>query len=75
MKEDKAFRLANEMLARFIQSQDIPPGGTGGSAASHGQKTGEFLAALHKSLYEYYSADLTPAGKRRDTGAKRRARP
>jgi hypothetical protein len=63
MKEDKAFRLANEMLARFIESQDIPPGGTSGSAASHGQKTGEFLAALHKALYGYFAAQLAPRGK------------
>jgi hypothetical protein len=54
MKEDKAIGLANEMLAHFIQAQDIPPGGTSGSAASHGQKTGEFLAALHRALYDYF---------------------
>jgi hypothetical protein len=54
MKDDKAIALANEMLANFIGSQEIPPGGTSGSAASHGQKTGEFLAALHKALYEYF---------------------
>ena len=53
MKDAEAFRLATELLQRFIESQDIPPGGTSGSAASHGQKTGEFLAALHRSLYEY----------------------
>jgi len=57
MKDADAFRLANEMLARFIESQEIPPGGTSGTAASHGQKTGEFLAALHKALYEYYRAN------------------
>ena len=54
MKDADAFKLATDMLARFIESQDIPPGGTAGSAASHGQKTGEFLAALHKALYEYF---------------------
>ena len=54
MKDADALKLANEMLARFIESQEIPPGGTSGSAASHGQKTGEFLAALHRALYDYY---------------------
>jgi hypothetical protein len=54
MKDNEALQLANDMLARFIESQEIPPGGTTGSAASHGQKTGEFLAALHKALYDYF---------------------
>ena len=54
MKDADALKLATDMLATFIESQEIPPGGTSGSAASHGQKTGEFLAALHKSLYEYF---------------------
>lgn len=54
MKDADALTLATEMLATFIESQEIPPGGTSGSAASHGQKTGEFLAALHKSLYDYF---------------------
>ena len=54
MKDAEAFRLATEMLAAFIESQEIPPGGTTGTAASHGQKTGEFLAALHKALYDYF---------------------
>jgi hypothetical protein len=54
MKDADAFKLATEMLATFIESQEIPPGGTSGSAASHGQKTGEFLAALHQALYEHF---------------------
>jgi hypothetical protein len=54
MKDADALKLATEMLATFIECQEIPPGGTSGSAASHGQKTGEFLAALHKSLYDYF---------------------
>jgi hypothetical protein len=54
MKDTEAFKLATTMLERFIETQEIPPGGTSGSAASHGQKTGEFLAALHKSLYDYF---------------------
>ena len=57
MKDADAFKLATETLHRFIDSQDIPPGGTSGTAASHGQKTGEFLAALHKALYDYFRAN------------------
>ena len=57
MKDADAFKLATELLQTFIESQDIPPGGTSGSAASHGQKTGEFLAALHKALYDYFRAN------------------
>lgn len=53
MKDADAFKLATELLQTFIESQEIPPGGTSGTAASHGQKTGEFLAALHKALYDY----------------------
>jgi len=54
MKDAEAFKLATDLLQRFIESQEIPPGGTSGTAASHGQKTGEFLAALHRSLYAYF---------------------
>jgi hypothetical protein len=49
-----ALALANDMLRAFVENQEIPPGGTTGTAASHGQKTGEFLAALHRALYEYF---------------------
>ena len=56
MKHDEALKTATVLLERFIESQEIPPGGTSGSAASHGQKTGEFLAALHKALYDYFRA-------------------
>jgi hypothetical protein len=54
MKDADAFKLATDLLGRFVDRQEIPPGGTTGSAASHGQKTGEFLAALHKALYDYF---------------------
>ena len=54
MNHQTALALANEYLSSFIQHQDIPPGGTSGTAASHGQKTGEFLAALHGALYAYF---------------------
>jgi hypothetical protein len=56
VKDADAFKAATEMLSRFIECQEIPPGGTSGSAASHGQKTGEFLAALHKALYDYFKS-------------------
>ena len=29
-------------------------GGTSGSAASHGEKTAQFLTAMHRTLYEYF---------------------
>jgi hypothetical protein len=54
MNHQAALALANDMLRAFIESQDIPPGGTGGTAASHGEKTGEFLAALHRTLYAHF---------------------
>lgn len=54
MKHEAALALANDMLRAFIESQDIPPGGTSGTAASHGEKTGEFLAALHRRLYDHF---------------------
>ena len=54
MNHQTALALANEYLSSFIQHQDIPPGGTSGTAASHGEKTGEFLAALHRALYAYF---------------------
>jgi len=54
MNHQAALALANDMLRAFIENQEIPPGGTTGTAASHGQKTGEFLAALHRSLYDHF---------------------
>jgi hypothetical protein len=54
MNHQAALALANDLLRAFIESQDIPPGGTTGTAASHGEKTGEFLAALHRTLYAYF---------------------
>lgn len=54
MKSDKALALANEMLKAFIESQEIPPGGTTGSASAHGEKTGQFLTAMHRALHEYF---------------------
>jgi len=54
MNHQMAVALANELLQAFVENQDIPPGGTSGTAASHGEKTGEFLAALHRTLYQYF---------------------
>ena len=54
MDTPKALALANEMLSAFIESQEIPPGGTTGTAASHGEKTAQFLTAMHRTLFEYF---------------------
>lgn len=54
MTDKDAFKLATDLLANFIENQEIPPGGTSGSAASHGEKTAQFLTAMHRSLYEYF---------------------
>jgi len=54
MNDKDAFKLATDLVARFIENQEIPPGGTSGSAASHGEKTAQFLTAMHRALYEYF---------------------
>ena len=54
MDTDKALALANDMLKAFVESQEIPPGGTTGTAASHGEKTAQFLAAMHRTLFDYF---------------------
>ena len=54
MNHQTALALANEYLSSFIQHQDIPPGGTSGTAADHGAKTSQFIAALHRGLYDYF---------------------
>jgi hypothetical protein len=54
MTDKDAFTLATTLLAKFIENQEIPPGGTSGSAASHGEKTAQFLTAMHRTLYEYF---------------------
>ena len=60
MNDVEAYATATEMLKSFIESQDIPPGGTTGTARMHGEKTAEFLAGLHRGLYEYFRQ---PRGK------------
>jgi hypothetical protein len=54
MNSDKALALANEVLKSFVESQEIPPGGTTGTALSHGEKTAQFLTAMHRTLFEYF---------------------
>jgi len=54
MDKAKAFALATDILSRFVESQEIPPGGTTGTARVHGEKTAEFLAGLHRGLYAYF---------------------
>ena len=54
MKNSQALKRADEILKAFVESQDIPPGGTKGTAAEHGEKTGQFLAALHRALHQYF---------------------
>ena len=54
MNDVQAYATATEMLKTFIESQEIPPGGTTGTARMHGEKTAEFLAGLHRGLYEYF---------------------
>ena len=54
MDKANAFVLATDLLKRFVESQDIPPGGTTGTARAHGEKTAQFLAGLHHELYEYF---------------------
>ena len=54
MDDPQAYATATELLRSFIESQDIPGGGTTGTARSHGEKTAEFLVGLHRGLYEYF---------------------
>ena len=54
MKNRDALRRADELTLAFVQSQDIPPGGTSGTARDHGEKTAQFIAAIHRTLHEYF---------------------
>ena len=54
MRDSEALKRADEMTRAFIESQEIPPGGSSGTAAEHGRKTAEFIAAIHRTLYEYF---------------------
>jgi hypothetical protein len=54
MKHAEALQRADELLKAFVENQDIPPGGTSGTAADHGMKTAQFIAAIHRGLYDYF---------------------
>ena len=54
LEDAEAFGLASELLMAFIESQEIPPGGVAGTAREHGEKTAQFLTAMHRTLYEYF---------------------
>ena len=54
MKHSEALRRADELVKAFVESQEIPPGGTSGTAADHGTKTAQFIAAIHRGLYDYF---------------------
>ena len=54
MEERIALKRADDLLMAFVQAQDIPGGGTAGTATEHGVKTAQFLIGLHKTLHEYF---------------------
>ncbi len=54
MDDTIALKRADDLLMAFVQSQEIPGGGTTGTATEHGVKTAQFLIGLHKTLHEYY---------------------
>jgi len=54
MDDRIAIKRADEVLMAFVQRQDIPGGGTTGTATEHGVKTAQFLVGLHKTLHEYF---------------------
>ena len=54
MDDRIALKRADDLLMAFVQAQDIPGGGTTGTATDHGVKTAQFLIGLHKTLHEYF---------------------
>jgi hypothetical protein len=54
LKHAEALQRADELVKAFVENQDIPPGGTSGTAADHGAKTAQFIAAVHRGLYDYF---------------------
>jgi hypothetical protein len=60
MDSNEALATATTLLTAFIENQEIPPGGTTGTAASHGEKTAQFLTAMHRTLFEYFRGIDTP---------------
>jgi hypothetical protein len=49
-----ALKRADDLLMAFVQSQEIPGGGTTGTANEHGVKTAQFLIGIHRTLHEYF---------------------
>ena len=54
MDDRIALKRADDLLMAFVQSQDIPGGGSTGTATEHGVKTAQFLIGLHRTLHEYF---------------------
>jgi hypothetical protein len=54
MSNTEALKLATDLVRTFIESQEIPPGGTTGTAKDHGEKTAQFLTAMHRTFYDYF---------------------
>ena len=54
MDDRIARQRADDLLMAFVQSQEIPGGGTTGTATEHGVKTAQFLIGIHRTLHEYF---------------------
>ena len=54
MSNTEAFKLATDLVRTFIENQEIPPGGTTGTAKDHGEKSAQFLTAMHRTFYDYF---------------------
>jgi hypothetical protein len=54
MDHSRALKRADDLLMAFVESQDIPGGGTTGTATDHGVKTAQFLVGIHRTLLEYF---------------------
>ncbi len=54
MDDRIALKRADDLLMAFVQSQEIPGGGTTGTATEHGVKTAQFLIGIHRTLHEYF---------------------
>jgi hypothetical protein len=69
MNKAEAFTLATGIVKTFIESQEIPPGGTTGTAKDHGEKTAQFLTAMHRTLYDYFVGFSRGSGSDNDADA------
>ncbi len=54
MDDRIARQRADDLLKTFVESQEIPGGGTTGTATEHGVKTAQFLIGIHRTLHEYF---------------------